>query len=453
LKSRKRTKIEKDYIGVVNKLTSRSNFEKNGQILKDENWKITHIRKYLDQNQNFDKRHTIHIAGSKGKGSTAHFINGIFLKSKKNIYLFTSPDLHSVTERIILNGHPISKKLFTCLAKKYVENKLFDQWSYFELLTLIGWKAAEKTNCEWQIIETGLGGRLDATNAMTKKIINVITPIDYEHTEILGKTLQKIAKEKIGIVKYKEEVIIAKMSKFRSKIIEQLADSLGASSHRIITDCKIKYKQQTIDYQIVDIETPLKKYKNIQLNAIGKHQAENAASAIRACEIAWQKVYKKQLPYQYVKDGLLQVQIPGRIEKVSDNPLIILDGMHSELSAKRLNETLTDIKLPKKRVVIFGSLQNKKIDLIAKQICNEKTEIIITQPKSTRAMSIDKLKNIFAKYTSSIDTQINLDNALESALEKVSKDQYIIITGSIYLISEAREKILSIDGDRELNLR
>ena len=109
--------------------------------------------------------------------------------------------------------------------------------------------------------------------------------------------------------------------------------------------------------------------------------------------------------------------------------------------------------MPKKRVVIFGSLQNKKIDLIAKQICNEKTEIIITQPKSTRAMSINKLKNIFAKYTSSIDTQINLNNALESALEKVSKDQYILITGSIYLISEAREKILSIDGDRELNLR
>ena len=127
--------------------------------------------------------------------------------------------------------------------------------------------------------------------------------------------------------------------------------------------------------------------------------------------------------------------------------------LSQRLSAKRLNETLTDIKLPKKRIVIFGSLQNKKIDSIAKQICNEKTEIIITKPKSTRAMPINKLKNIFAKYTSSIHTWMNIDDALENALEKINNDQYILITGSIYLISEAREKILSIDGDRELNLR
>ncbi|MDG1989735.1 MAG: Mur ligase family protein [Dehalococcoidia bacterium] len=453
MKNSKITKIEKDYINVINKLSSRSNFEKDGQKLKDENWKITHIREYLNKNENFDKRNTIHIAGSKGKGSTAHFINGILLQSRKNIYLFTSPDIHSVTERIIINGQPISKKLFTYIAKKYVEDIFFDQWSYFELLTLIGWKVAEKTNCDWQIIETGLGGRLDATNAMTKKIINVITPIDYEHTEILGKTINKIAKEKTGIVKYKEEVIIAKMPKSRIKIIEEQASLIESKIHKIITDCKITYKKHSIDYQIVDIDTPLEKYKNIQLNAIGKHQAENAASAIRACEIAWQKVYKEKLPYQYVKEGLSQVKLPGRIEKIRENPLILLDGMHSQLSAKRLEETLTDIKLPKKRIVIFGSLQNKKIDSIAKQICNNKTEIIITQPKSSRAMSINKIKSIFAKYSSNIHTNINIDDALKNALEKMNGDQYILITGSIYLISEAREKLLSIDGDRKLNLR
>ena len=167
---------------------------------KGQNWKLAHIKEYLEKNRNSESRNTIHLAGSKGKGSTAHFINSIFVESKKNVLLYTSPDLHSVTERILLNGKQISKKLFVKIASQYTQNTFFDNWSYFELMTIIAWKAAQIQKCEWQIIETGLGGRLDATNALSNKIVNIITPIELEHTEIIGDTLEKISSEKTGII-------------------------------------------------------------------------------------------------------------------------------------------------------------------------------------------------------------------------------------------------------------
>ncbi|MFB0901025.1 MAG: Mur ligase family protein [Dehalococcoidia bacterium] len=438
---------------VAQSLLSRSNFEKKGQKKENKKWKIGHIQNYLNKNNCFADRNTFHIAGSKGKGSTANFINGIMNETLKSIYLFTSPDLHSLTERIIINNKKISKKKFIEIAKKYTENKEFNNWSYFELLTLIGWEAASKNKCDWQIIETGLGGRLDATNAMTKKTVNIITPIDYEHTEILGNSLREIAKEKAGIIQKKQHVVIAFMSNVPKNEIIKKAKYLQAQIHIMDLECKILYKEQTLTSQIIDVTTPLRTYKNIILNITGKHQAENAVTAIRSCEIAWKEIYKKDIPAKYIINGLSKVFLAGRIEKINDSPLIIIDSMHTALSAKRLEESLNDITLPSQRVIIFGSLKNKKINLIAKQICNKNTRIIITKPNSERAMPIEKIKYIFTQYTDRISTADNLETALNSISKKEKINKYILITGSIYLISEAREKILSIKGDRELGLR
>ncbi|MFL2634311.1 MAG: bifunctional folylpolyglutamate synthase/dihydrofolate synthase [Dehalococcoidia bacterium] len=447
------TKDKKAYINVVKDLTNRSNFEKNLDKKKGQNWKVTHIKEYLEKNRNFEARNTIHLAGSKGKGSTAHFINNIFLESKKNVLLYTSPDLHSVTERILLNGKQISKKLFVQIASKYTQNTFFDNWSYFELMTIIAWEAAQIQNCEWQIIETGLGGRLDATNALGHKIVNIITPIELEHTEILGDTLEKISSEKTGIIHKGENVVVSKMSEEATKIIKEKINLIGTKQSLVNEECQINYKNQSIEYQILDIHTPITIYKNIKLKNIGTHQAENAATAIRACEIAWRKIYKEDIPVNYVLRGLTNTIIPGRIEKIKEKPLILIDSMHTVLSAKKLEETLSNLQLPKKRVIIFGALENKNVNKIAKVLCKNNTDIIVTKPISKRSMSINKVKKIFDKYCANVVIENNLKRAIRLISNDTHQDRYFLIVGSTYLIAEAREIILSIDGDRKLNLR
>ena len=447
------TKENQDYINVVKNLTNRSNFEKNLNTKKRQNWKVIHLKEYLENNGNFESRNTIHLAGSKGKGSTAHFINSIFVESKKNVLLYTSPDLHAVTERIVLNGKQISKKLFVKIASKYTKDNFFNNWSYFELMTIIAWQAAKMQNCEWQVIETGLGGRLDATNALNQKIVNVITPIELEHTEILGDTLEKISLEKTGIIHKNENVVVAAMSKEATNITKDNIELIGAKHVLVNQECIINYRSQSIENQIIDIKTPMNNYKNIKLKNIGTHQAENAATAIRACEIAWQKIYKEKIPLHYVIRGLSKTMIPGRIEKIKTNPLIFIDSMHTELSAIKLEETLLNLKLPKKRTIIFGALENKNINKIAKILCNKDTEIIITKPISKRAMPISKVKKIFEKFSNNVTSEKNLENAISKIINYRRHDQYFLIVGSTYLISESREIILSIDGDRNLNLR
>ena len=444
---------DKDYIRIVKDLTNRSNFEKTGSKNKKQDWKVTHIKDFLNENGNFEKRNTIHIAGSKGKGSIAHFVNSILLETKKRVLMYTSPDLHAVTERISINGQQISKKLFVEIASKYTKNPFFDDWSYFELITLIGWEAAQMMNCEWQVIETGLGGRLDATNAINAKTVNIITPIELEHTEILGDTIEKIIEEKVGIIHKKENTVISIMSKQATSLLKDKIDMLEAKYHLVTLDCKIVYRNQNLDYQTIDIKTPHNNYKDIKLHSIGEHQAENAAAAIRACEIAWSKIYNNQIPINNVVQGLSKVKIPGRIEKINTNPLIIIDSMHTELSALKLENTLSTLNLPKKRIIIFGTLKNKNVNKIAQIICDDSTEIIITKPISERAMPIEKIKKIFDKFSKNVSTEINLQNALDKSLTNKSRDYYVLIVGSMYLISESREIILSTKGDRHLDLR
>ena len=151
--------------------------------------------------------------------------------------------------------------------------------------------------------------------------------------------------------------------------------------------------------------------------------------------------------------GLTNTIIPVRIEKIKEKPLILIDSMHTVLSAKKLEETLSNLQLPKKRVIIFGALENKNVNKIAKVLCKNNTDIIVTKPISKRSMSINKVKKIFDKYCANVVIENNLKRAIRLISNDTHQDRYFLIVGSTYLIAEAREIILSIDGDRKLKLR
>ena len=170
------------YVAAVQALLERGGYERSGRSEEAKRWSLDHIRSYLDATGSPEVRATVHIAGTKGKGSTATMVESILRHAGAHTLLETSPDLHRARERIAIDGEPIGEAAFAALAERLLADKGSEGWSYFELLTMMGWLAAAEAGCDWQVLEVGLGGRLDTTNAVRAKAVAVVTPIDLEHT-------------------------------------------------------------------------------------------------------------------------------------------------------------------------------------------------------------------------------------------------------------------------------
>ena len=217
------TSEDKFYVTALKKLLMRGKSQNSITKQNNDDDRLQLIWNYLNDHERPDSRHTVHIAGSKGKGSTASIVEIILRFAGATTCLLTSPDLHSARERIRINGQLISKPDFTRLANKLLDDPITADWSYFEMMTVIGWWAAHDFQSDWQVIEVGLGGRLDTTNAVLKKEVSVITAIDLEHTDILGSTIRKIAAEKAGIIKRSAHLVLATMNKSARDVIRSRA--------------------------------------------------------------------------------------------------------------------------------------------------------------------------------------------------------------------------------------
>ena len=205
------------YADALRRLLAHGGYERTGRAAEAKKWDVEHIVAYLEATGRPDRRNAVHVAGSKGKGSVSTITEAILREAIAaeggHTLLITSPDLHTARERIAIDGRPIDHATFTRIAGRVLDDPAAEGWSYFELLTVMGWLAGAEVGCDWQVVEVGLGGRLDTTNAMaaSSKAATVITPIDLEHTEILGDTIPKIAAEKAGIIVSDAPVIAAPM--------------------------------------------------------------------------------------------------------------------------------------------------------------------------------------------------------------------------------------------------
>jgi dihydrofolate synthase / folylpolyglutamate synthase len=440
------------YVAATRRLLDRGGFERTGDPAEAWRWGLEGITRWLDANGRPDARPTVHIAGSKGKGSTAVMVEAILRAAGHRTVLQTSPDLHQKRERIAIDGAPLGYAEFAALAERVLDDPATEGWSLFQTVTAMGFLAGADADAAWQVLEVGLGGRLDTTNAVREKAVAVITPIDLEHTAILGDTIQQIAREKAGIVTAPCDVVASPMRASALDVVRARCAEVGARLHEVSECCAMRVERHSLDGQDLTLKTPLRTYRRLRIPLVGAHQAENAAAAVMAAEFALGS-RGEELPEAAVREGLAGVRMPGRFEVVGRRPLTILDGMHTPLAARRFRRALEDVHVPRRRVVVLGLLAGKDIEGVVQALVGEEDEVIVAPPQSPRAA--DPAEVLAAvRETGALAQRVgDVASGISVAVGIAGDRGAVVVCGSLYAVAEAREALLAVVGDRALGLR
>ncbi len=384
----------------------------------------------------------IQVAGTNGKGSTAHFITSILKSNGYKVGLFTSPHLQNIRERITINKNWISEsefgneigKIKNFILELKNSNIIENYPTFFEHLLLLALFYFYYNSVDFVVLEVGLGGRLDATTAITP-IVSVITNISLEHTKTLGKRISDIALEKAGIAK-KGIPLVSGCSKFgiASKVIASHCITKGAVFHQVFNKDNVLLTDTHKDYFSCSYKTEKNIYSfNLYLNGI--HQTKNAATAIKAIEVMNlpAEVFSNEVLARGIKDNF----VPGRIELIKGSPDIIIDGGHN---VEGINALVNFLKLKdyKNCTLIFGVLRDKKYRKMVESLKPYFKNIILVEPLSNRALPISKLKHLFKDKTIFLYKNDYLKGLKQARQLKMP----VIITGSIYMIGEMRNLIL-----------
>lgn len=399
----------------------------------------------------------IHVGGTAGKGSTVTMISSILRAAGYKVGSFTSPHLSSYTERIVVDGERISENEIVSMFEllKPVIDKLIEKNNhptFFEVTTVMAFKYFSDKKVDFAVMEVGMGGRLDATNVATS-LVSVITNIGLEHTEFLGDTLEKIAAEKAGIIKGNGIVVTATEDENVFRLFEKIAKERNSKILRLGNQFKYKKISSTIDGQTFDVSG-----KDYQLNGlfttlIGDFQLANAATAVAALKSLPSRGIK--IPDKSYFEGFQNVRWPGRMEVVQKNPLVILDSAKDPLAMEKVAETLKEMFAAKKINLVFAVSNDKKIGMMLKEIVPLADKIFLTKHSlKERAMEPSRLAEEVKPYGKEYLIAGNAKEAIDSAIKNCGKDELILVTGSIFLVGEARErwfKEVDFRWGRELN--
>ncbi|MDZ4278734.1 MAG: Mur ligase family protein, partial [Dehalococcoidia bacterium] len=336
-----------DYVEALRLLQRRDDWERSGSLGDAARWDLRRMRSLLGRvGDPHLGRGTVHIAGSKGKGSVAAMIDAALRATGTSTGLLTSPHLHRFVERIAVDGVPAGESDFGRLAGElapHIEAEdgggSFGTVSTYEALVALAFLYFRERDVDWQVLETGLGGRLDATNVFAEKEVCVITRIGLEHTAILGETVAEIAAEKAAIITPRSTVIMAPQREPAAEVVRRVCDERGVTLVEAAQVCKLNRRAAGRDGQRFTLRTPTATYQ-LQLPLLGAHQLENAATAVLALEAL--APHGIEIGESNVREGLASVRWPARIEVLKRRPLIVADGAHSRDSARALARTLRE---------------------------------------------------------------------------------------------------------------
>ena len=400
-----------------------------------------------------DRLQVIHIAGSKGKGSTAALIASVLTQAGYKTGLFTSPHLITPRERCRIDGDLISKADVAFYIEKLkpaietVSTSEFGRVSFFEIYTALAFSYFADKATDFAVIEVGLGGRLDATNVVTP-VATVITPIGLEHTAILGETYTEIAGEKAEIIKQKCPLALApqhpeartvfeKVASERNAPIVEPKDLVGrdccASSSRLVRNADGLPVAQEFD-----VETDSESYPQLTMPLLGHHQFINATTAVTAIECLKQKGYI--VPKASVYAGFKNVQWQGRIQRIRSSPIVVLDGAHSPASMEALCGTLRQSFRYDRVTFIVSLMRDKNLTAIGNIVSQTADFVIATQVlNNPRVMSAEEILDAWENTCEKISVCSTPEKAITRALSGASPTDLICITGSLYLVGQALE--------------
>jgi dihydrofolate synthase/folylpolyglutamate synthase len=395
---------------------------------------LTTIKKILTGLDNPQQGYRcIHVAGTNGKGSVASSLASILYQSGYKTGLYTSPHLVRFNERIQVNNRPISNKNVVAAynAVRRVHHGRREP-TFFEIATAMALYEFGRQQVDWAVVETGMGGRLDATNVIAPEL-SIITNISLEHRDYLGDTLGRIAAEKAGIIKRRKPVITAIRQKNALSVVEQIAAQKNSALYRLGRDFRIRRKPAgTFSYYGL-----AQTWHGLQTALRGSHQADNAALVLAACELLNEG--KAGLELADIKKGLSSNYWPGRLETVSENPLIILDGAHNQAAASNLARFLSSNLAGSKITLVIGILDDKPYKVMLSSLLPLANRVVLTRAKIDRALDPLKLQEVASEYKIKNTIIPDVVKAVKYAIEASSPEDAICIAGSLYVVGEAKE--------------
>jgi len=382
---------------------------------------------------------SVHIAGSKGKGSTAAMIAAGLQAAGYKTGLYTSPHLVTLRERIQVDGKPMLKSQLASVVAKikpHVEavdrDGTYGELSTFELLTAAAFVYFQQRGVDYQVLEVGLGGRLDATNVVMPEIC-VITSISLDHTEVLGDTLAKIAAEKAGIIKQGRIVVSSPQAKEAAAVIRETCLRKNAPLISVENDITWRKTGSNLSGQSLEVKGRKGTY-HVTIPLLGAHQLENAATAVATLGALG-------LPRTIIEKGLANTQWPGRLQVLQRRPLLVIDGAHNRDSAKKLKEALQQYFQFDHLILIMGTSADKDLSGIVGELAPMADAVIVTRSRHPRATRVEVLVNEFARLGKKAEVVGNVAEAVAEAKKRAGRGDLICVTGSLFLIAEVIEYV------------
>jgi dihydrofolate synthase/folylpolyglutamate synthase len=362
----------------------------------------------------------VHVAGTNGKGSTCAMIDAGLRSAGERTGLYTSPHLIEPTERIVIDGREVTRarfaQAFDVVHQTAGKLSLDCHPTYFETVTAMAFWLFREERVKTAVIEVGLGGRLDATNVV-EPALTVITPVDYDHQSFLGNTIESIAAEKAGIFKPRVPGVVAAQRPEALEVIEARAAELGVPL------------EHTSQFEIRDLELDSRgsSFSGLRCPLAGEHQVENAATAVMALKALGVK-----------PEGIAEARWPGRLEQVSPNPDVILDGAHNPAGARALAKYLKRFYPGRRIWLIFGAMKDKAVAEVAATLFPLAHDFLFTAPENPRAIEPAELRQMAGRGETFPNVRAALARIHERAQDEDLSDDIVLITGSLYLVGEAR---------------
>lgn len=391
------------------------------------------------------KLNVIHIGGTNGKGSTAAMISSILQAGGSRTGFFTSPHLHSYCERYRINGAEIGEGRIAELItrfKPHLEEMVaegFEHPTEFEVSTALAFVYFYEEKVDFLVLEVGLGGAIDSTNVVMP-LVSVITNVAMDHMDYLGNTVSEIAAVKSGIIKEGVPAITAADDPEALAVIRQAAREKGCELVEVGRDVRWEITSRSEAGQEFDLRTPNGVYRRLFIRLVGDHQALNAATAVAAVQALAKKGYG--FGEHAIRQGLTQAVWPARLEMMQTSPRVLIDGAHNLHGAIALKSALSELYSYDRLILIFGMLGDKEREKVVAQLAPLAGAAVITRPNSPRAGDWEKIAEEVRKYVPEVYVTADISQAVRKGLSLAGPADLVCITGSLYMVAEAREFLI-----------
>jgi dihydrofolate synthase/folylpolyglutamate synthase len=384
------------------------------------------------------KTPTIHIAGTNGKGSTAAYVESILRASGYRVGLYTSPHILDFRERIQINRQLIEpdELVYWVTVLKQASEDLNIPSTFFELGTVMALLHFDRQKTDWNIMEVGMGGRLDSTNLCQGQVC-IITPISRDHESSLGTRLSQIAQEKAAIIKHPCTVVCGPQEKEVIQVIQDRSRTHEASLLLLGQDFQVDIQSHSLQGQVFDFNGPEIWYKGLEIALTGRHQSVNAGLAVAACTA----LADTSITEQTIRAGLKSAGWPGRLEIYGTSPALILDCAHNLDSFKKLTLSLSELFPHTRKIWVLGIMKDKPLAEITTIISDHADYIVVTQPENDRSTPPEQIRKAFTNFSKPIDLVDKIPLALDRAYQVANPDDLIVVTGSLFTVAEAKQVI------------